>query len=121
MSDITHFTDLEVWRRPHTLFLEIIKDVENYPKTIAASIIADQILRSCMSISANVSEGFNRSQKYFLNSLVIARGSCNETENWLYKLRDVHYISENRSNFLVGEAVTISKMIHTLMKRIRER
>ena len=97
MSKIRHFTDLEVWQRSHRLFLDMLVEAEKFPNSSAARIIADQILRSCMSISANISEGFNRSQRYFLNCLAISKGSCNETENWLYKLRDAGYISSARA------------------------
>ncbi len=121
ISYVKHFTDLEVWRPSHNLFLEIFADVERFPNTTEAGIIADQILRSCMSISANMSEGFNRSQKQFLNFLSIAKGSCNETDNWLYKHRDERFMSMQRSNQLVEETVSISKMLQVLMARIRRR
>lgn len=121
VSNIRHFTDLEVWQRSHNLFLDLVVEVANFPSSTAARIITGQILRSCASISANISEGFNRTQKQFLNSLAIAKGSCNETENWLYKLRDADYMGKDRADALIREAVSISKMLQVLITRIRSR
>lgn len=39
------FTDLIVWQKSHQLFLDIVKDVEGFPRKRAADIIANQILR----------------------------------------------------------------------------
>jgi four helix bundle protein len=84
---INHFTDLHVWRRSHQLFLDLLVDLETLPRRRAVDILVDQIVRSLGSVGANLAEGFNRSRAKFLNSLDIALGEADETENWLYKLR----------------------------------
>ena len=58
----------------------------------------DQIVRSCGSVGANIAEGFNRSKKKYLNSLDIALGEADETENWLYKIRDAGFVDRNTAN-----------------------
>ena len=60
---VKHFTDLEVWRRSHQLFLDLVVDLEHLPNTRPAAVVADQVIRSIGSIGANIAEGFNRSQK----------------------------------------------------------
>jgi four helix bundle protein len=72
------------------------------------------------SIGANISEGFDRSKKQFLNYLDIAKGSCYETENWFYKVRDAEYLPRDAANSLVREVISINKMIHSLMRKLRE-
>lgn len=119
MAKIEHFTDLEIWRRSHELFLQLLGAVDGFPNTRGARIVSDQLLRSFGSIGANISEGFNRSRKQFLNFLDIAKGSCYETENWLYKVRDAKYIPKQKANDMVREVIAINKMIHTLMRKIR--
>ncbi len=104
---IKHYTDLEVWRRSHKLFLDIVEDVDKFPNKRAANIIADQIIRSSGSISANIAEGFNRSKAKFLNSLDIALGEANETENWLYKIRDLRYIE-----IIIAETQIEERLLH---------
>jgi four helix bundle protein len=71
-----------------------MEDVDTYPKSRGADAVAGQILDSSISISANISEGWNRSQKRFGNCLHIALGEANETENWLYKVRDADFMPQ---------------------------
>ena len=69
---VKHFTDLEVWRSSHQLFLDLVEDLDPLPQKRSVAILTDQILRSVGSVGANISEGFNRSKKKYLNSLDIA-------------------------------------------------
>jgi four helix bundle protein len=104
---ITRFTDLEVWRKSHDLFLRLLTDVETLPRSRAAAILTDQSMRSLGSIGANIAEGFNRSKAKYLNCLDIALGEANETENWLYKLRDSKLIASEKANTHVAETIQI--------------
>lgn len=117
--EVRHFTDLEVWRRSHGLFIELVQDIEAMPRRRSAFILADQSVRSLGSVGANIAEGFNRSKAKYLNSLDIALGELNESENWFYKLRDVEYIKRDRANGLVRECVELEKMLNALMRAIR--
>jgi len=118
---IKHYTDLIVWQRSHKLFLDIVKDVDIFPNKRAANTIADQIIRSSGSISANIAEGFNRSKAKFLNSLDIALGEANETENWLYKIRDLKYIDIIIAENQIEETKIICKMLNSLISKIKLR
>lgn len=122
MSDkVEGFTDLVVWRRSHELFLEILGDVEGHPRTWGAEIVAKQLLRSSSSIGANIAEGFNRSKRRFLSSLDIARGSCYETENWLYKARDAGFLDRQKAAQRIHKTIEISKMLRSLSSKIQAR
>jgi len=103
------------------LFLDVLKDTEQFSRTRAADSLTDQVIRAIGSIGANTSEGFGRSQKRFLNSLDIALGEAHESENWLYKLRDAGFLERGRANAHVRECVEISKMLNGLIKSIRRR
>jgi four helix bundle protein len=116
---VRRFTDLEVWRRSHRLFIDLMRDIEEMPRRRTAFILADQVVRSLGSVGANVAEGFNRSKAKFINSLDIALGELNETENWFYKLRDVDYLNRNRANGHVRECIEIEKMLSALIRAIR--
>ena len=118
---INRFTDLEVWRRSHQLFLDLLEDLENLPKRRAADILVNQVVRSLGSVGANISEGFNRSKARFLNALDIAVGEANETENWLYKLRDSKLLKRKVANTRIKECIEIAKMLNGLIRKIRER
>lgn len=118
---VNHFTDLQVWRRSHQLFLDLLVDLETLPRRRAVDILVDQIVRSLGSVGANIAEGFNRSKAKFLNSLDIALGEADETENWLYKLRDAGFLARDNANRHVQECIEIEKMLGALMRSIRER
>jgi len=116
--EIKHFTDLRVWRKAHGLFLDLLGDIEAFPTTRAAGILAEQLVRSCSSISANVAEGFNRSRRKFANCLDIAIGEANETENWLYKARDAGMMPGQTARDRLRTTIQVEKMLAGLRRKI---
>jgi four helix bundle protein len=118
---VQRFTDLEVWRRAHDLFLRLLIDLEGLPNTRVAAILTDQSLRSLGSVGANIAEGFNRSKAKYLNCLDIGLGEANETENWLYKLRDATLLTRDKANGHVAETIEIQKMLSALYRSISRR
>lgn len=115
---VRHFTDLEVWRRSHQLFLDLLLDLDPLPSKRSVAVLSDQIIRSCGSIGANIAEGFNRSKKKYLSALDIAVGEAAELENWLYKLRDAGFITKDPANKRILESIEIQKMLHGLIRAI---
>jgi len=108
---VQRFTDLEVWRRSHELFLHWLFDLEALPGTRVASILTDQSARALGSVGANIAEGFSRSKAKYLNCLDTGLREANETENWLYKLRDAKPLARGRANVHVVEIIQIQKML----------
>lgn len=117
-NKVHRFTDLEVWRRSHELFLRLLFDLEPLPHTRVASILTDQSIRSLGSVGANISERFNRSKAKYLNCIDIAIGEANETENWIYKLRDSKLVARDTANARVAETIEIQKRLHGLYRSI---
>jgi four helix bundle protein len=117
---IARFTDLEVWRKSHELFLAVLVDLEKLPKTRAASILVDQTIRALGSIGANLAEGFNRSRAKYLNSIDIALGEANESENWLYKIRDAKFLPAAQVNERIAQIIPIQRMLAALHRSIRQ-
>jgi four helix bundle protein len=118
---VQRFTDLEVWRKAHERFLHLLVDLEGLPNTRVATILADQSIRSLGSVGANIAEGFNRSKAKYLNCLDIGLGEANETENWLYKLRDAKLLAREKANAHVAETIQIPKMLSALYRSISRR
>jgi len=108
---IRHFTDLKVWQKAHCLFLAVFKDIEGFPDSRSATVLAEQLMRSTGSVSANIAEGFNRTRRKFLNSLDIALGEANETENWLYKARDAGFMAPEAAKQRLLAVIEIEKML----------
>ena len=122
MSDqIRHFTDLKVWRKAHALFVSVLSDVKVFAPGRPVEVIAEQLVRSLGSVCANIAEGFNRSQKRFVNCLDIALGEANEAENWLYKVRDGELIERETAVMRLRAIVEVEKMIASLKRRIAAR
>jgi four helix bundle protein len=116
------FTELEVWQKAHRLFLDVTADAGKIPPTAAAKVILNQILRSIGSVSANIAEGFNAaSTREYVHYLDIARRSTAETENWLYKIRDLRYLEPTVCEEHLVSCADINKMICGLRKSLKTR
>jgi four helix bundle protein len=113
------FRELKVWQKGMDLFDVVVKDVESFSKTEVARIIANQVLRSVSSITANIAEGYGRRKgKEFQHYLYIARGSTNETIDWYEKLSRLGYIErevfEKRESLCQEIRAMLSKMIESV-------
>ena len=93
-------------------------DVSGARRSSAESVIAEQVLRSSGSIGANTAEGSNRTQSKFANALDIALGEANETENWLYKLRDVGALPKETADERLRTVIDIEKTLRSLRSEI---
>ncbi len=95
MSDFRTFEDLEAWKACRDLRLFVAKRVvPSLPKDERFRM-ADQLLRSSRSTTANVAEGYGRfhyreSAKFVRNS----RGSCYEVLDHLIAGKDEALISD---------------------------
>jgi four helix bundle protein len=93
VGEIRSFEDLIVWQKAHQFFLDVVQDVDTFSPNTASRVIANQLLRSASSISANIAEGFGRrTGKEYTHYLIVARGSTTETVDWYLKCRDLQLI-----------------------------
>ena len=121
-EEIKHFTDLRVWRMAHQLFLNLLKDVEKFPKSVASRIVTDQLIRALGSVGANIAEGFNsRTTRQYVSYLDIARNSSSEAENWYYKIRDAKLLGEDIANQRVKKCIEIHKMLQRMITNLEKR
>lgn len=118
---IKNFTELEVWKVADDLFDMIVADSLNFPKTIPAKIITDQIIRSIGSISANIAEGIGRGgNKELIRHLIIARGSLVESQNWLLKIKKLGWITEERFKVYMQKLAHDRVMINFFIGKLRK-
>lgn len=76
----------------------------------------EQLIRSGISIGANIVEGkAGSSKKDWRNFYAIALKSANETKYWLCLIRDTQEIDKVRVNDLLQEADEISKIIAAII------
>ena len=118
-KQIKHFTDLLVWQKAHRLFVDVLGDMAQLPRSTVSRVLTDQIVRSIGSISANISEGFlARSTKEYIHYLDIARRTTGESENWFYKLRDARLIDTKTAELRIQTCVEVSKMLQRMIKAL---
>ena len=101
------FRDLIVWQKAYQLALNIYEVSRDFPKQEQYALTS-QMQRSAISISANISEGYERQhRKEYVQFLSIARGSLGELETYLMFARDLGYISKEKYKELEASRMEI--------------
>ncbi|HXG71400.1 MAG TPA: four helix bundle protein, partial [Gemmatimonadaceae bacterium] len=114
MSD---FKNLHVWRKAHALAIHAHRVATAIRRSDLS--LRSQIVRSAMSIPANIVEGRRQSsEKEFARFLRIALNSGCELEYHLIMARDIGVIPDKDANALIGEAIEVRRMLHGLIKRL---
>lgn len=122
-AEIKTFRDLIVWQKAHEMDLLVIELVALFPRIQPFWVIGDQLLRSSMSVSANIAEGHGSYRgKEYGRFLSYARRSAYETENWLLKLTDSPILRQRIDmesiKTIADFNIEIIKMLTTLLKKI---
>jgi four helix bundle protein len=85
--------------------LRIIKMSDLLPRTRAANVITNQILRSATSMAANYrAVGRARSKAEFVAKIGVVLEEADETVFWLEMLRDSGIVPAEKMGDLLGEA-----------------
>ncbi len=115
-----NYKELIVWQKAHALTLKTIRATEHVNRSYAGDMIKKQLLRTVISIGANIAEGYGRHEgKEYVRFLQIAYGSANEVDNWLYVLRDAGLMQAEVSSGLLEDNEEILKILATMIKRIK--
>lgn len=113
-------TDLKT--RCYRFSLDIINFLDTLPNQRSCWIIADQLLRSGMSVGANLVEASASSSRLeFKKFHEIALKSANETKYWLGLLRDSGKADKEKINALLEEITEISKMIAAGVMKLKQK
>jgi len=98
--------------RAYKFSLVVIKFVSSFPNKRIYWIMEDQLLRSAMSIGANIIEAqASSSRREFIKFYEIALKSANETKYWLCLLRDGYLINKEEVAKILKEAEEVSNML----------
>jgi four helix bundle protein len=117
-SGVSDFKKLFVWQKAHALGLHAHRVAMGIRRSHDLALRA-QIIRSAMSIPANIVEGRRQeTEKEFARFLRIAINSGCELEYHLIVARDVGVMSESDAASLLREAIEVRRMIHGLLKKI---
>jgi four helix bundle protein len=111
--------DLEVWKLAIKLASDVYQLTEDYPKKEVFGITS-QMKRAAVSIGANIAEGAARqSRKEFTYFLHIALGSASELDTLIEISRVTSLTDHYKLNKLQEHLTIISKMLNSLLKRLK--
>ena len=108
---ISRFEDIESWRRARELGAEVygFSTKGAFSKDFC---LRDQVQRACISVMANIAEGFGRNGTIeFIRYLKIAQASTIEVQSHLYLALDRQYITQRDFERLYGLAEGVRKLI----------
>ena len=118
-NKIRSFKDLNVWKEGHKLVLDIYKITKTFPKDELFGL-TNQIRRAAVSITSNISEGFNRiSHKEKLQFYFIALGSLAETQNQLLIAKDIGYVKLEVFDKIESQLIVVQKLLNGFIKSTR--
>lgn len=117
---MTHFRDLQVWQRSMALAQAIYTATRQFPKEELFGLTS-QLRRSAVSIPSNIAEGQGReSDKSFALFVTQAQGSLYEVETQIELARNLEMMSAEQAAQLLAEASEIGRMIHGLLRALRQ-
>jgi len=118
---VKNFRDLEVWKKAHTVVLDVYRLTNPFPRSEQFGVVS-QLRRAAYSIPANVAEGFGRrSTKELLHFLALSNGSLEELRYFLLLSRDLRYLSPVDFDKLQGDLKSVAEMLEALAKSLRRR
>lgn len=121
-SKINSFENLVVWQNAIGFAITIYKIIEENTFIKKDFGLKDQFKRAVLSISNNIAEGFEYSNNAdFYRYLRMAKGSCGETHNMIWFITRLQFISDEQSQLLMKDAITIGSQLSALMKSVRLR
>jgi len=119
MSD---YRDLAFYQKAREVIKGINDLVKTWPKTIQAQEISRQILRSAMSIGANIAEGHGRHEgAEYIHYLIIAQGSANETDHWLHTIVDIDLSGRESIEVLINKNNEVRRMLTASVNTLRSK
>jgi len=108
MGKITSFKDLVAWQKGHEIVLQVYKETNTFPRNSYS--LVDQMRRSAVSVTSNVSEGFSRrTSKDKTQFYYMALGSLTELQNQLIISKDLKYLKLNRFEEIEEKTILVHK------------
>ena len=91
-------------------YLTLVSDMKEY-------VMSKQVLRSGISIGANVKEALRAQSKAdFRAKMNIALKEASETEYWLELLHESDYITEEQFQSIIADNIEIIKILTSIVK-----
>lgn len=119
---IRNYKDLKFWKTSFKVSIMVIRLSSRLPKNYATYIIKKQIIRSAVSVGANIAEGFGRYKgKEYPRFLQIALGSANETEYWLMIVKEIFPKFSDEIEQIIDLNNQTIRMLASSLKTLRKK
>ncbi len=113
------YKDLKVWQVNQDCILKFVKTSEKLPKTLVSKIIVEQLLRSLLSVGANLAEGYGFYEgAQYRRHAKIALGSAVESDHWFTTLVNLFEKLSIELVEIQDRNVEVIKMLKGLIKSI---
>lgn len=120
MGKFSSFEEIIAWQKAR-LFNKQLYEITNNDIFKRDFELVKQIRRASISITSNISEGFERNtDKEFIYFLYVAKGSSAEIRSQLYLAFDLGYIRKDEFEELLINITDISKLISGLIKYLNK-
>jgi four helix bundle protein len=120
MGSFNHFYDLPVYKTCREFKKKVALIVKKYFPDYEKFALANQIIRSSRSITANISEGFGRfHHQENIQFCRISRGSLTETMDHFITAFDENYISEELLKEINEDYKKCLKELNTYIKYLK--
>jgi four helix bundle protein len=102
----------ELQNRTKQFALRILKLIDALPNTAAGRVIANQLVRSAMSVGANYRAACRaRSRVEFAAKLGVVLEEADESLYWLEMIRDAKLIPDTKISLLLKEADELTAIV----------
>ena len=116
-----HWRDLEVWKLSHEMVLEVYRLTSSFPDHEKFRL-THQLCRAASSVPANIVEGNARySRKEYIQFLVTARASLEETRYHSLLAKDLCYLELVDYEQLEAKAERVSRMLNSFIRSLRSK
>lgn len=110
----------DIQQRTFDFSIRIVKLVDRLPRTLAAVELGRQVLRSGVSVGANVQEAdAAESKKDFVHKMGIARKEAQETRYWLGIIRAAILPNDSEVEALWKESDELARILYTIIENTR--
>jgi four helix bundle protein len=116
------YRDLVFYQKAREVVKGVNELIKTWPKTMQAQEISRQVLRSAMSIGANIAEGHGRHEGIeYIHYLIISQGSANETDHWLHTIVDIGLSSKENIQSLLDKNNEVRRMLTSSISTLRSK
>lgn len=115
------FEDLEVYKTAIKFTVKVYDLLKKSPLKEDFAMV-DQLRRAAISISNNISEGFEReTDKELIRFLYFSKGSAGEVRNLFNLMEEIKYFKAEELVDCKNQVIDISKQLANYIKYVRKR